>query len=231
MFKKVVVSSILLASIANISMVSADQVKEISCSTDAVFSEYSCNQCFDWWEKWEGSTVGWLSDLWVNSTGVNQIMFKELNFEKWDLPKMISLNKSSWVEDKVADSFWKPTDDLEKTFDKEANGYLLKPGQSVNWIESTEWSSYVLEKNAAEKWANVGLLVYSISVNPVLENGEVSTDQETHKECVLYKSGNTPVIPKTEKPKELPKTWPEQFFLLLLLAMFLAFGILRFKKG
>lgn len=227
MLKKVVVSSILLASIVNISSVNADEVKEVACSTDSVFSEYSCNQCFDGGEKWQGSTVWSLADLWKNTTGVNQILYKELQL----MPEMKSLNGASWSEDKVQDSFWKFTDSLEGLFDKDASGYVLKAWDSVNWIESTEGSSYVLDKNSTERGTNIGLLVYSLSLSNILENWEVSTDQETHKECVLYKSGSTPIIPKNEKPKELPKTGPAQFFLLLLLAMFLAFWILRFKKS
>lgn len=232
MFKKVVATSVALASLLSVSVVSADKYEEIACSTDAIFSENSCNQCFDGWIKWEGDTAGQLVDLWVNNTGVDQVMYKELNFQKENLPKMISLNGASWVEDKVANDFWKPTDALNALFDSNSQGFLLKAGQSVNWIETTEGSSYHLEKNTADKWANIGLLVYSLNVSPVLETWELSTDTSTHKECVLFKSGAKSVTPTPkQKPKELPKTWPEHFILLLLLAMFLAFGILRFKKG
>lgn len=226
MFKRVVASSVLLASLASISVVNADLYEEISCSTDAVFGENSCNQCFDGWVKAENSTVWGLSDLWINEAGVDRIAYKETQ----TMPEMKSLNGAVWSEDKVADAFWKYTSDFDKLLDNEHQGYILKPGQQVTWIESTEGSSYVLSKNTAPKWENVGLLVYTLKSSPILENGELTTDEESHRECVLFKSGDTPA-PVIDKPKQLPKTGPEQFFLLLLLAMFLAFGILRFKKS
>lgn len=229
MLKKVAVSSILLASLANVAYVNADTYEEISCSTDAVFSENSCNQCFDGGSKSIDSTAGGLSDIWRNQTGVSAVMFEELQ----EMPVMKGLNGAEWSEDKVSDKFWELTPELKALMDQKQQGYVLPANQEVTWIKSTEGSSYVLTKNDAPKGQNNGLLVYSIKVNPILENGEVSTEDSVHKECVLFKSWDAPATPvnKTEKPKQLPKTWPEQFFLLLLLAMFLAFGILRFKKG
>lgn len=228
MFKKVLASSVLIASLVNASLVSADTYNEIACSTDKAFSENSCNQCFEGGSKSENSTVWGLSDLWVNDTWVDRVMYEELQ----DMPKMISLNPAaSWLEDKKEDSFWKFTEDVKKLYNESHQGYILKSWQKVNWLESTEGSSFLLEKNTAANWENIGLLVYTIKTSPILENWEVWTDETAHKECVLFKSWDTPVPVKNEKPKTLPKTWPEQFFLLLLLAMFLAFGILRFKKG
>lgn len=231
MLKKVAISSILLASLANVAYVNADNYEEISCSTDAVFSENSCNQCFDGWSKSIDSTVGGLSDIWRNQTWVSTVMFEELQ----EMPVMKGLNGAEWTEDKVSDKFWELTPEVKALMDQKQQGYVLAAWKEVNWIKSTEGSSYVLTKNDAPKWQNNWLLVYSIKVNPILESWEVSTEDSVHKECVLFKSWDAPVsetpVTKTEKPKQLPKTWPEQFFLLLLLAMFLAFGILRFKKG
>ena len=44
MLRKILASSVLLAVTA--SFAHADTI-EIDCSTDTVFAEYSCNQCFD----------------------------------------------------------------------------------------------------------------------------------------------------------------------------------------
>ena len=228
MFKKIVASAIVLSSIVSYSVTNADTYKEISCSTDKVFSENSCDQCFEGWEKSENSTVGWLSDIWSNTTWVDSVMYPEL--QEADLPKMIGLNGSEWTEDKVQDKFWQFTDEVKALESKEHAGYLLKKDKSVEWIRSTEGSSYVLSKTSSTKGENVGLLVYTIKTNPVLENGEVSTDEKSHKECVLFKGWDKPT-PPPEKPKELPKTWPEHFFILLIIAMLVAFGVLRFKKG
>jgi len=46
MVKKLLASSIAIALISSIATVSA-ATTEIECSTDSVFAEYSCNQCFD----------------------------------------------------------------------------------------------------------------------------------------------------------------------------------------
>jgi hypothetical protein len=43
MFKKILATSLLLASFSS----SYAATTEIECSTDSVFAEYSCNQCFD----------------------------------------------------------------------------------------------------------------------------------------------------------------------------------------
>lgn len=232
MFRKVVASSVVLASlVSGASNTFADTYEEISCSTDPVFAENSCNQCFNGWEKAQNSTVGWLSDLWVNSTSAGQILFKEVNdINGAGAPVMKALNGAVWNKDSAEDNFWRYTDAVEKLYDSKQEGYILKAGQKVDWIESTTGSSYELTNNPVAAGQNNGLLIYSLIVNPILENGEVATDTETHKECVLFKSADKPVTP-VNKPKELPKTWPEQFFLLLLIAMFLAFGVLRFKNS
>lgn len=227
MLKKVLTSSILLASFVNVAYVNADTYEEISCSTDPVFAENSCNQCFNGGTKAVDSTVGGLSDIWRNQTWVSAVMFEELQ----EMPVMKALNWAEWTEDKVADKFWEFTPEVKKLKDEKQQGYVLPAWQEVNWIKSTEGSSYVLTKNDAAKGQNNGLLVYSVKVNPILESGEVSTEDSVHNECVLFKSSDAPAPKVNEKPKQLPKTWPEHYILLLLLAMFLAFGILRFKKG
>lgn len=227
MFKKAVMSSILLTSLFSSYIVNADTYQEVSCSTDSVFGQNGCKQCFDGWVKAKDSTVGGLSDDWINDTKLDKLMFEEIQ----TMPEMRGLNGATWTEDKVADKFWEYTTDLKALYDEKQKGYVLKPGWKVTWLKSTEGSSYLLTNNPVEKWQNVGLLVYSIASAPILESGEVSTEESTHKECVLFKSGDAPVVPIKEKPKELPKTWPEQFILLLILAMFLAFGILRFKRS
>jgi len=45
MFKKVLVSLLFVSSIASISSVSAYDA--VDCSTDSVFTENACGQCFD----------------------------------------------------------------------------------------------------------------------------------------------------------------------------------------
>jgi hypothetical protein len=47
MFKKAVMSSILLTSLFSSYIVNADTYQEVSCSTDSVFGQNGCKQCFD----------------------------------------------------------------------------------------------------------------------------------------------------------------------------------------
>jgi len=41
-------------------------------------------------------------------------------------------------------------------------------------------------------------------VHSILEDGEITIDDEVHKECVLFTSGVTPTTPT--EPKQLPQT-------------------------
>ncbi len=227
MVKKVLVSSLIASMfLSSISFVNA-WYEEIDCSTDPVFSEYSCNQCFDWWEKWQNSYIWNLDDVWKNFSTVDQVMYKELQ----SFPEMMNLNTSkvSWEQTPSSEWFWSYTEEFNALYDEDKAWYVLKAGNEVTWLKSKLGSAYHLARNEASKSSNIGLLVFSITSNNILEDGEISVDDWVHKECVLYKSGDEKVV-KKEKPKELPKTWPEQFFLLLILAMILAFAVLRFRK-
>jgi len=50
--KKVLLSSIVL--LALVTSTASAEYKEVSCSTDSVFAENSCTQCFDGWTKNDG---------------------------------------------------------------------------------------------------------------------------------------------------------------------------------
>jgi hypothetical protein len=87
--------------------------------------------------------------------------------------------------------------------------------------------AYRLDKNEVASGWNIWILVYSLASTNILDDWEVSSDISEHNECVLYKSGNktTPTPPKT-----LPQTGPAEFFLLLILAMVLWFGVLKIRS-
>lgn len=228
MVKKVLVSSLIVSMfMSTVSFVSA-WYEELDCSSDPVFSEYSCSQCFDWWEKGQNSYIWNLDDVWKNFSSVDQVMYKELQ----KFPEMMNLNTSkvSWDQTPSSEWFWSYTEEFNSLYDEDKAWYVLKAWNEVTWVKSKLGSAYHLSKNEAAKSSNIWLLVFSITSNNILEDGEISVDDWVHKECVLYKSGDEKTV-KKEKPKELPKTWPEQFFLLLILAMVLAFGVLRFRKS
>ena len=222
MFKKILV--LLLVSIS-FNSVSADN-EEIECSSDSVFSEYSCNQCFDWWTKSEGEYLWLLTDKWINSSSNSTIMYKE----QQDFPEMINLDTDNveWVQTPWKEDFWEYSEAFNELYSDDQDGYVLTAWDSVEWIKSKLWYAYELERNESEENSNVGLLVYWLLINTILDDWTITWDNIAHKECILYKSwepsDNTP-----DQPRTLPKTWPEDFLLLLLIAMILGFWIVKLR--
>lgn len=225
MFKKLLVTVSLLV----VATPSFAAYEEIECSTDPVFSENSCNQCFKWWAKVEWNNLWLLSDLWMNVTDVSKILYKEEQID----PEMINLdsNNVNWIQSPNADEFWTYTDEFNALYSDLEEGYVLPAWESVTWIKTALSSVFTLEKNTAPKWSNIWLLVYPISTHNILEDGEITIDNSEHKECVLFKSGeaSAEVIPVT--PNKLPQTGPAEYILLLILSMVLGFGILKFKAN
>lgn len=225
MFKKLLVTVSLLV----VATPSFAAYEEIECSTDPVFSENSCNQCFKWWAKVEWNNLWLLSDLWMNVTDVSKILYKEEQID----PEMINLdsNNVNWIQSPNADEFWTYTDEFNALYSDLEEGYVLPAWESVTWIKTALSSVFTLEKNTAPKWSNIWLLVYPISTHNILEDGEITIDNSEHKECVLFKSGeaSAEVVPVT--PKKLPQTGPAEYILLLILSMILGFGILKFKAN
>ena len=79
MFKKIVASAIVLSSIVSYSVTNADTYKEISCSTDKVFSENSCDQCFEGWEN-DCQIFG---QILLELIQLCILSFKKQNYQKW----------------------------------------------------------------------------------------------------------------------------------------------------
>ena len=201
---------------------------EIDCSSDPVFQENSCNQCFNWGEINEN--VGFLSDKWVNKGTTKQLLYKEQQKN----PSIKGLNWATWSQTVSDTKFWKFTQEMEAIKSEEDSGYVLEAGKSITWLESNIDAAYSLEKNTAAKWENIGLLVYPIKTHTIDADGIPSDAATEHNECVLFKSvwaAATPskATPNKATPKKLPKTGPESI-LLLLFAMILGFVVLRFTK-
>jgi hypothetical protein len=154
------------------------------------------------------------------------------------MPVMKNLSPTlvNWKENPTREKFWKYTDEFNKLYSDEEEGYILAKGKKVTWLESSKGFAYSLTKNKAESGKNIGLLVYPISTHSIVANGEINPDADIHKECVLFKSSTEvlTVVPSKEKPKtpvkDLPKTGPEHY-LLLLLAMILGFGFIKMRKS
>ncbi len=223
--KKILLSSIILLSISISS--SFAEYKEISCSSDWVFSENSCVQCFDGWIKSENDSLGLLTDVWLNGTS------KPMYMLKWENPldsavEMITLNWAAWSYEPTKDGFWEYSDKLSSIYNDEVWFYILEPNKSVDWIQSKLGYSIKLNKTP-NTWENAGLLKYVLKVH-VDDAWTPSETVTSHSECVLFKSAKASQEPKAQEEvsKELPQTWPQEV-LLLLLALILS-GLLFFAS-
>lgn len=209
----------------------------VDCSTDTIFSENSCNQCFDWWEKATWDNIGMMEDLWKNDSSSDRLIYKE----EQEMPKMVNpaSDKVTWSQNPTDDKdFWAYTPELEALYSSWSDAYVLTPGASVTWLKSTLGSAYKLDSNKQEKWKNIGLLVYPIITHSILEDGTPSPDSTTHKECVLFKSADankietpapTPVEVKAPPVKALPKTGPAEN-MLVILALLLTAWLVYFRR-
>ena len=208
--------------------------QEVNCSSNAVYSQYSCSQCFDGWEVSKWTNISFLDDLWVNDTWVRKLMYKE----EQTMPVMHSLNASTLTKSPNSDSFWEYTSEFEGLKNDEFDGYVLAAWKTISWLKSVMGASYLVE-NTPSKWQDVWILVYDIISHNILENWEVATNDTPHKECVVYKSWEATVPPVVEKPKPEPKpqpekmtevkTWPEMYFLVLIMSFLIWLTVMNRK--
>lgn len=209
---------------------SASAYEEVSCSSDAAFEANACSQCFDGETSAVGDTRGLLSDMWENTSGASQLLYKE----EQTMPQIIALGGASWKEVMASDDveFWQYTPALDALFSADESGYVLADGQSVTWIESSLGSAYELTANPAADGENIGIIAYDIATHALDDTGNIDVDTDSHRECVLIKSASaaTPVTPTNpETPTELPQTGPEHVFLFVL-AILLASGFFYFRR-
>jgi len=216
--------------------------EEVQCSTQGVFSDNSCSQCFLGGAKAVGDNIGLLKDDWINTSNVKKVIYKE----EQEMPEMIALGGSSWSQTPSADGFWEYTEALNNLYTESEDGYVLPIGDKVTWIESKLGYAYTLDSSNAAAGENIGLLVYTLSTYDLKEDGDIPVDsQEQHRECVTFTSGApapaaatvdaTPVVTETlpnkvvkVQPKELPETGAEHI-ILLLVALMLGFGFFFLK--
>lgn len=203
---------------------------EIDCGSDPVFAQNSCTQqCFNWWEKWQGEAFWFINDIFINKTANPKLLYKE----EQSMPQMINLwsDKTSWSQTPSGDNFWQYTKDFETIYSAGQEAYVIWAWKQVSWIESKTWYAYKVDKNTVARGQNIGLLVFSV-ISHDLVNNEVSIETSEHKECVLYKSwvaSQNPVVTINEPVKRLPQTWPEHI-ILVLIALLLGLGLFWLKR-
>lgn len=206
---------------------------EIECSTDAVFSANACDQCFEWWQKAVGDNVWLIDDEWKNVSNTAKIMYKE----NQTMPRMLSLGGSNWSQVPDSDNFWEYTPELEALYSEDDQGYVLEAGANVKFIQSALDSAYLLESSESAQWENIGLLVFPLLSHTMMEDGDISTDDSVHNECVLFKAGaseqeqpTTPSTPEPE-PKEMAQVETgAEAYLILLFALILGFVYIKTRR-
>ena len=229
--KQILAAAILLA--VSISSVNG-AFDEIECSVDAVFSANSCDQCFDWGQKSVEDGVQFIDDLWVNRGDTQRIMYKE----EQTLPRMLSLWSSNWSQSPSSDGFWEYTPELESLYSESDQWYILEVGAQVKFIQSKLGTAYVLDSTEAAQWANAGLLVFPLISHTLTADGDISTDDEVHNECVLFKAGGQPAeqvtppgVTPTPKPQDLAQVETgAEAYLILLFALILGFVYIKTRK-
>ena len=225
--KKVILSVVALWLLSTTWVFAADWYKEVSCSSNPIFAQNSCTQCFEWGEVSQWKDLGLLSDIWSNGTSKAMYMLKDEN-PLTEAVKMISLNGAAWSYEPSEDGFWEYTDSLE-SLPHEEGFYKLDAGKSVDWIQSKLGYSIRLNKSV-EAWKEIGLLKYTINIHTEWEPDTPEEKTISHSECVLFTSaGNNNVVPPKQEPKKLPQTWPQEV-LLLLLSLLLAGWLFYFSR-
>lgn len=205
---------------------------EVDCSTDSAFSDNSCDQCFDWWEKWQWESFWMFTDIFSNKTTNSKVIYKE----EQTMPTMVNLgwDQTSWSQVPSSDNFWQYTPEFEALYSTWTEAYVVGSWTDVVRLTSSTWSAYKLDKDTASEWQDIWLLVFS-SISHDLVNGNPAIDTTEHKECVLYKSGvptTTDTTTESTPVKKLPKTWPEQIILLFVaLLAWLGFTLIRKKAS
>ncbi|MDD3646805.1 MAG: hypothetical protein PHH06_05385 [Candidatus Gracilibacteria bacterium] len=214
------ISFSIIVSILSFVSISNAAYTELDCSVDPIFSEYSCNQCFEGESQAVGSNIGFMSDQWINTGSTPLILFKD----EQDNPEMIPLNGAIWQQVPNSTDFWEYTSNMEDLYNDVEGGYILLPGQSVDWIQSKLGSAYTLLENASLEGENIGLITYPIVAHRISSSDDIEVEPINYKECVLFKSAGP------TQPVELPETGPESM-LLLLVAMLLGLGLLKITKS
>ena len=222
--KKILISFVLLTMVTP-----SFAYDSISCSSDVVFEENACGQCFDWWSKGQWEYVWLLSDDWINNTETQKLLFKE----QQDFPRMVNLASDvvNWSQDPSNEDFWEYTPEFNNLFSADEEWYILDAGETVTWLRSKVGYAYKLDNNTAALDANIWLLVFPITVHSIGADGDISVEDEELNECVLYKSGESGAVDDTPvEPKKLPDTGPAEFMLLALLAMILGLGVIKLRS-
>lgn len=207
---------------------SLGEYASVSCDS-AIFSENSCNQCFQGSAVKKGERITGLFDNWTNTTSNVLVAYKD----EQRLPNMVGVGGASWVAVPGDETqLWKDASDVVWTPSGARQSFMLTSGQKVRFMESDLGAGYTLESANQGHGEVVGLLRFPVVYHTI----DMTTGSEgpavTHYECVTYTLDEpaTPVTPPTEPstPPEVTKTetGPAETLLLIIAAFFIAFGLM-----
>ncbi|MDD2566005.1 MAG: hypothetical protein PHZ26_03615 [Candidatus Gracilibacteria bacterium] len=205
---------------------------EVACDKDFFLSN-ACNQCFEGGKKMVGEKIAGLTDSWTNPNATEQIIYSD----EQKMPELINLGgaNTTWVNNPLeAEKFWKYNDEIVWT--DSATGpnkqeFLLEGGKTVNFLEADLGASYALQSSDKKEGDAVGLLKFYVNYHDTDATAK-ETEALMHTECVAYYAGTptaAPIVPVTPPEAIKVKTGPESF-VLIIMALILSLGLLKFRK-
>lgn len=208
---------------------SLGEYKEVACSSNTIFSQNSCDQCFIGSSVKVGERLSGLFDNWTNTTSDYLIAVKD----EQKLPNMVSFG-SVWTPSSSDESkMWKSSPEI--TWVPGASGkeeFQLIPSQKVRFNETDLGAGYTLTSTEKKNGDIVGLMRFPVTYYTMdMSTVTRSTTPQTHYECVSY-TLNKPAEPVKEKPKPTPpeatktETGPTETLVLIVAAFFIAFGLM-----
>ncbi len=216
------------------SVTNAGEYAEVACSSDAIFGQNTCDQCFTGRAVKVGERLSGLSDNWTNSTSNVLIAVKD----EQKTPNMVSFD-SVWTPTSADESkMWKSSPEIvwiPGTSGKDE--FQLTSGQKVKFIETDLGAGFTLTSSNKKNGETIGLLRFPVTYYTMdMSTVTRSTTPTTHYECVKYTldapaTPTTPAEPKTPTPKnpENPtkvETGPTETLVLIIAAFFIAFGLM-----
>lgn len=223
-----------ISSTASGTSTSMGEVAEVACSTDAIFSQNTCDQCFTGRSVKVGDRLSGLSDNWTNTTSNYLIAVKD----EQKTPNMVAFD-STWTPTSADESkMWRSSSQISwipGTSGKDE--FQLIPGQKVSFIETDLGAGFTLASSNKKNGETIGLLRYPVSYYTMdMTTVTRSSTPTTHVECVKYTldAPTTTVTPKDEPKKPTPatpaktqvETGPTETLVLIVAAFFIAFGLM-----
>ena len=208
--------------------INAGEYTEVACSSDPIFGQNSCGQCFVGRGVKVGERLTGLADNWKNTTSNYLIAVRD----EQKTPNMVSYD-SVWTPSSSDESkMWKNSSAI--TWIPGTSGkdeFQLLPDQKVTFMETDLGAGFTLTSSQKKHGETVGLLrfpvvYYTMDMTTVTR----SATAETHYECVKYTLDNptTPTTPTTPPvvPKTEVETGPTETLILIIAAFFIAFGLM-----